>query len=80
MLPIKLYGTNIRRLQAPIELNIKSLKAMSYNVICISEELWINMHDYEKLPFLQHMLKLKNIKGRQSEKNTKSNNHENCMI
>ncbi|OXU28729.1 hypothetical protein TSAR_015690 [Trichomalopsis sarcophagae] len=59
VLPPSLYGKNNPILQAPARLNIKSLKAMSYKVVPLSNHQWSSMLEFERLQYLQLQIGIK---------------------
>ncbi|XP_014224154.1 uncharacterized protein LOC106650573 [Trichogramma pretiosum] len=57
--PTELFGRNIKVLRASVLLSLRSLEAMSYKVVKVSEELWQSMPEYERIPYLKTEIGLK---------------------
>lgn len=58
-MPASSYAVNCQRLRSVPSLTLRTLEAMGYSVVPVSLQLWLNLPDYEKIPYLMQSIKIK---------------------
>lgn len=58
-MPASSYAVNCQRLRSVPSLTLRTLEAMGYSVVPVSLQLWMNLPDYEKIPYLMQSIKIK---------------------
>lgn len=58
-MPASSYAVNCQRLRSVPSLTLHTLEAMGYSVVPVSLQLWMNLPDYEKIPYLMQNIKIK---------------------
>jgi FAST kinase domain-containing protein 2 len=58
-MPASYYAVNCQRLRTVPSLTVRTLEALGYSVVPVSLQHWINLPDYEKIPYLMQNIKMK---------------------
>ncbi|XP_033608909.1 uncharacterized protein LOC111868360 isoform X2 [Cryptotermes secundus] len=58
-MPASYYAVNCQRLRPVPSLTVHTLEALGYSVVPVSLQHWMNLPDYEKIPYLMQNIKMK---------------------
>lgn len=58
-MPASYYAVNCQRLRAVPSLTVRTLEALGYSVVPVALQHWMNLPDYEKIPYLMQNIKMK---------------------
>ncbi|KAJ4447957.1 hypothetical protein ANN_09967 [Periplaneta americana] len=58
-MPASSYAVNCQRLRTVSLLTIRTLETLGYSVVPVNLQQWINLPDYEKIPYLMQNIKMK---------------------
>jgi len=58
-MPASCYAINCQRLRSVPSLTLRTLEALGHYVVPVSLQQWVNLPDYEKIPYLMQNIKIK---------------------
>ncbi|XP_021930969.1 uncharacterized protein LOC110835248 isoform X3 [Zootermopsis nevadensis] len=58
-MPASCYAINCQRLRSVPSLTLRTLEALGHSVVPVSVQHWMNLPDYEKIPYLMQNIKVK---------------------